>query len=203
MTYANAVLPHALFMAARCWPEEDFLDVAETSFAFLDRETTGKGDRGQSPRTASGGSGDRTNLPERAGAAAEDFFWPVGNSDWYPRGEEKSPYDQQPVEAVTMADAARAAFSLLGNEKYLAALRRAHSWFYGRNSLHQPLVDVHCGSCYDGLQRSGVNRNQGAESTLSYLWTEVNNKDNLTCAENQEPRISTRSCSIATATTPS
>ena len=53
----------------------------------------------------------------------------------------------------------------------------AHAWFHGQNSLHQPLVDVHCGSCYDGLQRSGVNRNQGAESTLAYLWTELHNED--------------------------
>ena len=40
MTYANAVLPHALFIAAKRWPEEDFLDVAQASFAFLDHETT-------------------------------------------------------------------------------------------------------------------------------------------------------------------
>ncbi len=80
MTYANAVLPHALFIAAERWPKEDFLDVAQASFAFLDRETT-----------------------------AEGVFWPVGNEGWYPRGEEKAPYDQQPVEAVTMAEAALAA----------------------------------------------------------------------------------------------
>ena len=129
----------------------------EASFAFLDRETT-----------------------------AENVFWPVGNSDWYPRGEEKSLYDQQPVEAVTMADAALAGFALLGDEgKYLATFRRAYAWFHGQNSLHQPLVDVRCGACCDGLQRSGVNRNQGAESTLAYLWTELNNKDNATCVENQ------------------
>ena len=146
MTYANAVLPHALFIAARCWPEEDFLDVARTAFAFLDRETT-----------------------------VENFFWPVGNSDWYPHGEEKSLYDQQPVEAVTMANAALAAFGLLGDEKYLAVFRRAHGWFYGQNSLHEPLVDVRCGACCDGLQPSGGNRNQGAESTLAYLWAELCN----------------------------
>ena len=66
---------------------------AKTSFAFLDRETT-----------------------------AEDVFWPVGNSGWYPHGEDKAPYDQQPVEAVTMAEAALAAFGLLGDEQYLADL---------------------------------------------------------------------------------
>ena len=174
MTYANALLPHALFIAARCWPEEGFLDVARASFAFLDRETT-----------------------------AEDVFWPVGNSDWYSRGEAKSLYDQQPVEAVTMADAALAGFALVGDERYLAAFRRAHAWFHGRNSLHQPLADVRCGACYDGLQPAGVNRNQGGESTLAYLWAELTDKDNSTCVENRRPPANTRSCSIATATTPS
>lgn len=174
MTYANAVLPHSLFIAARCWPDEGFGDVAEATFAFLDRETT-----------------------------VMDTFWPIGNSDWYARGEEKSPYDQQPVEAVTMADAARAGFAVTGDEKYAAARRRAHAWFHGRNSLQQTLVDVRRGACRDGLQPSGVNRNEGAESTLAYLWTELNNKDIIRCAENQKNPGDTRSCSIATATTPS
>jgi hypothetical protein len=146
MTYANAVLPHALLIAARRWPKEAFLEVAEASFAFLDRETT-----------------------------AENVFWPVGNSGWYPHGEDKALYDQQPVEAVTMADAALAAFGLLSDEKYLAVFRRSHGWFHGQNSLRQPLVDVRRGAGYDGLQASGVNRNQGAESTLAYLWAELHN----------------------------
>ena len=146
MTYANAVLPRALFVAARRWPEESFLAVAEASFTFLDRETT-----------------------------VENVFWPVGNSDWYPHGEEKALYDQQPVEAATMAETALAGFRLLGDEKYLATFRRAYDWFHGRNSLGQPLADVRCGACCDGLQADGMNRNQGAESTLAYLWTELCN----------------------------
>ena len=81
LTYANAVLPHALFVACQALAGGEFLEVAEASFDFLDRATT-----------------------------AEGMFWPVGNSDWYPHGEEKALYDQQPVEAVTMADAALAAF---------------------------------------------------------------------------------------------
>jgi hypothetical protein len=144
MTYANAVLPHALYVAAKRWPKEPFLDVADASFAFLDRETT-----------------------------VEDHFWPVGNAGWYPHGEDKAPYDQQPVEAVTMAEAAIAAFNLLGHAKYLDTFRRARNWFHGQNSRGQPLVDVRSGACFDGLQPTGVNRNQGSESTLAYLWTEV------------------------------
>ena len=150
MTYANAVLPHAMFVAGKHWPKENFLDIAQASFAFLDQQTT-----------------------------AEGIFWPVGNEGWYPRGEEKAPYDQQPVEAVTMAEAALAAFHLLGDDKYLAAFRRAHGWFHGRNTLKRPLVDVRSGACYDGLQAPGVNRNRGAESALAYLWTEMSHTEVL------------------------
>lgn len=144
MTYANAVLPHALFLAARRWPKERFLEVADTSFAFLDRATT-----------------------------ADGVFWPVGNNGWYLYGEGKAPYDQQPVEAATMAEAALCAFGLGRDEKYLVTFRRAHVWFHGQNSLREPLIDARCGACFDGLQPTGCNRNQGAESTLAYLWTEV------------------------------
>jgi hypothetical protein len=146
LTYGNAVLPHALFIAAQRWPEEDFADVAEASFAFLDRATT-----------------------------SENVFWPIGNSDWYPHGEHKSLYDQQPVEAATMADAALAAFSLLRDEKYLSTFCRSHGWFHGRNSLKERLADSETGACFDSLQASGLNRNQGAESTLAHLWTEIHN----------------------------
>jgi hypothetical protein len=146
MTYANAVLPHALFVAAQRWPKEAFLEVAEASFTFLDQVTT-----------------------------TENVFQPVGNAGWYPQGEAKAAYDQQPVEAVTMAEPALAAFGQGNDEKYLATFRRAHGWFHGQNSLQQPLADVGRGACCDGLQPSGVNRNQGAESTFAYLWTELEN----------------------------
>jgi hypothetical protein len=144
LTYANAVLPHALFNAAERWPEEAYLTVAESSFAFLDLVTT-----------------------------ADNVFWPIGNRDWYSHGEEKSTYDQQPVEAATMVAAALAGLELRGDDQYLAVFQRALGWFHGQNSLEQPLADVEHGACYDGLSPVGVNRNQGAESTLAYLWTEV------------------------------
>ncbi|MDX1946033.1 MAG: hypothetical protein SFU86_11600, partial [Pirellulaceae bacterium] len=130
--------------AAERWPDEAFLTVAESSFAFLDLVTT-----------------------------AEGVFWPIGNRDWYSHGEEKSLYDQQPVEAATMAAAALAGFHLRGDDKYLAVFERSHRWFHGQNSLDQPLAEVPFGACFDGLQPTGANKNQGAESTLAYLWTEL------------------------------
>ncbi len=166
MTYANAVLPHALFVAAKHWPREDFLKVAEETFDFLERHTT-----------------------------VEGIFWPIGNEGWFSQGQEKASYDQQPVEAVTMADAALFAFELLNEEKYLAVFNRAHAWFYGRNSLRKQLANVHDGSCCDGLESFGVNRNRGAESTLAFLWTELNSKEISPCAETTDVQMILRSCS--------
>ena len=126
------------------------MDIARTSFAFLDQQTT-----------------------------AEGVFWPVGNEGWHARGEEKAPYDQQPVEAVTMAEAAQTALELVGGGEYLAAFHRAYGWFHGRNSLKRPLVDAWSGTCCDGLRASGLNHNQGAESTLAWLWAEMSNVEIL------------------------
>jgi hypothetical protein len=50
-------------------------------------------------------------------------------------------------------------------------------WFRGKNSLRIALAEPLSGACCDGLQESGVNRNQGAESTLAYLWTELLNSE--------------------------
>lgn len=158
MTYANAVLPHALFVAGRRWPKEAFLSAAETSLAFLDACTTA---HVPSP------------LGEKGQGEGQNFFWPIGNDGWYPREGDKASYDQQPVEAVTMAEAALGALGLLGNEKHLAIFRRCHGWFHGHNSLGLPLADTRSGACCDGLLASGVNRNQGAESTLAYLAAEL------------------------------
>ncbi|MEX2318089.1 MAG: hypothetical protein WD669_13105 [Pirellulales bacterium] len=149
LTYANAVLPHALFLASERWPDEGYLEVAQASFNFLDHVTT-----------------------------EDNMFWPVGNCDWYPHGEEKAHYDQQPVEAATMAEAALTANRLRPNEKYMSIFYRANDWFHGQNSLKEALAEPLSGACCDGLQPLGVNRNQGAESTLAYLWMGVLNFEN-------------------------
>ena len=41
--------------------------------------------------------------------------------------------------------------------------------FRSANDLQRPLYDATNGGCFDGLQPTGLNRNQGAESTLSFL----------------------------------
>ena len=45
----------------------------------------------------------------------------------------------------------------------------AFNWFLGQNHLHQIIYNPCTGGCYDGLEETQINLNQGAESTLSYL----------------------------------
>ena len=42
-------------------------------------------------------------------------------------------------------------------------------WFLGENDLRMNLYDFETKGCCDGFVSYGVNRNQGAESTLAYL----------------------------------
>ena len=46
---------------------------------------------------------------------------------------------------------------------------RVFAWFLGSNDLSVPLVDLHTGSCLDGLHPDRANENRGGESVLSYL----------------------------------
>lgn len=94
MTYANAVLPHALFVAAKRWPAEGFLEIATRTFDFLGTHTI----RGA-------------------------IFRPVGNNGWFAREERMAEYDQQPLEAATMADAALTAFTVTELECHLKTLQ--------------------------------------------------------------------------------
>ena len=48
-------------------------------------------------------------------------------------------------------------------------MRAAYRWFLGANHLGVPVAIPTEGSCHDGLNETGVNPNQGAESTLAWL----------------------------------
>ena len=52
-------------------------------------------------------------------------------------------------------------------------MKIAFDWFQGRNHLNEIIYNPCTGGCYDGLEDSYVNLNQGAESTLSYLMSRL------------------------------
>jgi hypothetical protein len=93
---------------------------------------------------------------------------PIGNG-WWPRGGEKSRFDQQPIEATALLLAAESALEATGDDTYRTAMERAYAWFLGRNDLGVTIAVPERGAGFDGLTPEGVNENQGAESTLMWL----------------------------------
>jgi hypothetical protein len=103
-----------------------------------------------------------------AQTAPAGHFSPVGNTWWPARGT-KPQFDQQPIEATAILLASETAYRHTGDLKYQAAMERAYGWFLGGNDLGLDLADPARGTSFDGLEPTGVNRNQGAESTLMWL----------------------------------
>ena len=140
LTYDNAVLPHSLFVAGLTSGNKKYLEVAEKTCAFLLSNTFNN-----------------------------EFFSFIGCKGFYERGRIKSVFDQQPIEAAATVMMLRAAYDATQKEKYLTLQRKAFDWFLGQNEIRVSLYDFKTKGCCDGLLRDGVNTNQGAESTLSFL----------------------------------
>ena len=141
LTYENALMPHALIVAGERLGRPAPLAIGCAVLDWLIEVQAGDG----------------------------GVFSPVGNSRWWPRRGRRSRFDQQPIEAEAMVSAALAAFRVTGRWCYPAAAETAYGWFLGDNDLGVALADPVSGSCFDGLTPAGVNRNQGAESTLMWL----------------------------------
>jgi glycosyltransferase involved in cell wall biosynthesis len=145
LTYCNAVLPQALLMSGQWIPNNAMTEAGLESLHWL------------------------ADL-QRADAAGGHFV-PIGSNGFYQRGSERARFDQQPVEAQTMASACLEAYRSTGDESWRKEARRAFEWFLGRNDLNLPVYDPTTGGCRDGLHPDRPNENQGAESTLAFLQT--------------------------------
>jgi len=86
-------------------------------------------------------------------------------------GDPKPAFDQQPIEVSTIADAAVRAYHLTGDAKWRVVLDRAIHWFLGHNDVGASMIDPVTDGGYDALTATGVNENQGAESTLAMIST--------------------------------
>ena len=93
----------------------------------------------------------------------------IGNKKWYKKDGERSVFAQQPIDALAMVLMFHQAFHLTRDKKYLNKLFTSFMWFLGENDLRMSLYDFETKGCCDGFENYGVNRNQGAESSLAYL----------------------------------
>ncbi len=143
LTYCNAILPHALFAYYRMTDDKKALRVAQDTMAFL----------GES-------------------LFREGFLDIVGNKGWWTRGNTMPVYDQQPVDACSVALAAIEAYQLTGRNDYYQMADLARAWYWGKNRNRISLYNVNTGGCHDALTEYGVNVNQGAEALISFLLTQ-------------------------------
>jgi len=93
----------------------------------------------------------------------------IGNKGWFKRNEEKAKFDQQPVEVAALIDACYEAYLCTEDDFFLNKMNWAFRWFLGQNALEESLYNPKTGGCKDGLLPTGANKNEGAESLVSWL----------------------------------
>lgn len=140
MTYDNAILPLALLHSCEITNNAYVKDVAMETLGFLERKTLYK-----------------------------EHFIPIGNRGWHSEDSDVTVFDQQAIDVMAMIFMYLQAFLITKEPQYLKNIHICFSWFLGKNELHVPLYDSETHGCCDGLNFDGINRNQGAESTLAYL----------------------------------
>ncbi|MCR9228754.1 MAG: glycosyltransferase family 4 protein [Flavobacteriaceae bacterium] len=140
LAYDNGILPLALLHAAEVLEDKDISKVAFATMDFLTEHTM-----------------------------KDDYLSIIGNKDWYVRDKERSMFAQQPIDAEAMVLMYHQAYILTGDRDFLKKLFTSFMWFLGENDMRMSLYDFETKGCCDGFENYGVNRNQGAESSLAYL----------------------------------
>ncbi len=141
LTYANAVLAEAMIAAGGALDDPTLRQRGLDLLAWLLDYETSDGHLSPTPV---------------AGRGADD-----------PRPA----FDQQPIEVSTFADACARAAAIDASPIWPDGVRSAAAWFEGDNDTGHLMWDRETGGGFDGLHADGVNRNQGAESTLAVIST--------------------------------
>jgi glycosyltransferase involved in cell wall biosynthesis len=140
LTYANSILPEAILYAWLLTGETVYNDIAKSSFNFLLSRTFN-----------------------------ENGIEVISNKSWLERGQEPGHFGEQPIDVAYTIMTLSKFYDVFTEEDYRLKMETAFDWFLGDNRLHQIIYNPCTGGCYDGLEETHVNLNQGAESTVSYL----------------------------------
>lgn len=148
LTYDNAKMSHALLMTGQWVGSKSMTEAGLNSLRWLAEIQTS----------------ERGN------------FSSIGNDGFYEKDGVRAYFDQQPLEAHAMVSACLEAYRVTNDVYWHNEATRAFEWFLGRNDLNIPVIDKQTGGCFDGLHPDRVNENQGAESTLAYLMSQLEMK---------------------------
>lgn len=140
LTYSNATLSEALLIGYAVTGNPDYLKIGKITLDFLISQTF-----------------------------ENDMYSPIGQQGWFKQGSHRHEFDQQPEDTASMIETLKTMFDISKDARYQRLLYRAFDWFLGTNLRGQIIYDQKTGGCYDGLGEYGINLNEGAESTISYL----------------------------------
>ncbi len=140
LTYANSILPEAMLYAWQVTREPMYKEIAVSSLKFLLSQTFN-----------------------------ENGIKVISNNNWLLKGENPAQFGEQPIDVAYTIMTLSRFYDVIKDEEYLQKMTIAFNWFLGNNHLHQIIYNPCTGGCYDGLEETQVNLNQGAESTVSYL----------------------------------
>ena len=140
LTYANSILPEAMLYAWSLTGEIIYKDIAISSFNFLLSQTFN-----------------------------ENGIEVISNKNWLRKGQDAGHFGEQPIDVAYTIMTLSKFYDVFKKEDYFRKMETAFNWFLGNNRLHQIIYNPCTGGCYDGLEETHVNLNQGAESTVSYL----------------------------------
>jgi hypothetical protein len=140
LTYANSILPEAMLHAWLLTGETAYKEIALSSFDFLLSQIFN-----------------------------ENGIEVISNRNWLQKGQKPNHFGEQPIDVAYTIMTLSMFYNEFHIQEYRSKMVTAFNWFLGNNRLHQIVYNPCTGGCYDGLEETHVNLNQGAESTISYL----------------------------------
>lgn len=141
LTYGNSILPESLLYAHLSNRNGHFKAIAKATFDFLLSHTF-----------------------------TEEKMQVISNNGWLKKGEARNMNGgEQPIDVAYTIQSLQLFYAVFKEEQYRDKMETAFSWFLGNNNLNQMLYNPTTAGCHDGLEKTNVNLNQGAESTICYL----------------------------------
>ncbi|MGL5112979.1 MAG: glycosyltransferase [Flavobacterium sp.] len=143
LTYGNSILPEAMLCAYLATDTLVYKEIAKTTFDFLLTKI----------------------FKNNAIKVISNKGWLFNNSE----SNQEKIGGEQPIDVAYSIIALSKFYDVFQEVSYVQKMEIAFNWFLGQNHLHQIMYNPCTGGCYDGLEDTYINLNQGAESTVSYL----------------------------------
>jgi glycosyltransferase involved in cell wall biosynthesis/uncharacterized protein YyaL (SSP411 family) len=163
LTYGNSILPEAMLCAYLATGNIVYKEIAKTTFDFLLSKI----------------------FYNNAIKVVSNKGWMHNNDN----SQKEKIGGEQPIDVAYTILALSKFYETFSQADYLEKMEIAFDWFLGKNHLHQIVYNPCTGGCYDGLEDTYINLNQGAESTVSYLMARLTMEKYFVLSEKKSEKM--------------